>query len=345
MKNILINFGKLVLVAALLFWLVESGKLDFRQMAILAQEPAIFCANLAIWAILYVFLGSLRWYLLLRGVGLHMPLRRIINLQLIGFFFNTAMPGAVGGDIVKAVYVIREQHAKSKTPAMLTVLLDRIIGLTGLFVLAGVSLAFNTAFLGTHTALRPLAAFIAVGILGLALGVGLVFFPFAEGRDPIRKLLGSKIPGFRILSSIYDALRTYRKRPGLILGTVVISVVIQIGALLYALELTQRLTGQSPDFGVFALIFPIGVMATALPLAPGGLGVGHVAFERLFALAGMTGGANVFNVMVLGQLALNLFGIIPYLFYRTRLPKMGALKGEFADAAGGEKTAQNPSKG
>jgi hypothetical protein len=57
-------------------------------------------------------------------------------------------------------------------------------------------------------------------------------------------------------------------------------------------------------------------MTTALPLAPGGLGVGHVAFDKLFAMVGLQGGANVFNVMVLTQLALNLLGVFPYLLYR-----------------------------
>jgi hypothetical protein len=63
-------------------------------------------------------------------------------------------------------------------------------------------------------------------------------------------------------------------------------------------------------------------MTTALPLAPGGLGLGHVAFERLFTMVGLTGGANIFNVMVLGQLSLNLLGVIPYLLYRSNFASL-----------------------
>jgi uncharacterized membrane protein YbhN (UPF0104 family) len=321
MRNILINVGKLLLVAALLYWLVDSGKLDLQQIAIIFREPRIMLFNFLVWGLLYVGLGSLRWNLLLAGVGLKMPFFRVLNLQLIGFFFNTAMPGSVGGDIVKAVYVIREQQADSKTPAMLTVLLDRIIGLTGLFVLAGIAVFWNSSFLVNHPTLMPLATFVVVGLIAIAIGLGVVFYPFPDGKDPIRRLLSLRVPGFKILYNIYDALRRYRTRPLLVLGTVLLSVLIQLGAMTYALFLTERLTAQSPDPGVFAAVFPIGVMATALPLAPGGLGVGHVAFERLYALAGWTGGANVFNIMVLGQLSLNLLGVFPYLLFRTRLPK------------------------
>ena len=61
------------------------------------------------------------------------------------------------------------------------------------------------------------------------------------------------------------------------------------------------------------------MMTTALPFAPGGLGVGHYAFDRLFELAGLTRGADVFNVVVLGQLALNLTGVVPYLLHRRQV--------------------------
>jgi hypothetical protein len=69
-------------------------------------------------------------------------------------------------------------------------------------------------------------------------------------------------------------------------------------------------------------------MTTALPLAPGGLGVGHYAFDRMFALVGWHGGANVFNVLVLGQLALNLLGFIPYLLHRAEIPAPNELREE-----------------
>ncbi len=42
-------------------------------------------------------------------------------------------------------------------------------------------------------------------------------------------------------------------------------------------------------FSLFS-IFPIGMLLTALPLAPGGLGVGHLAFEKLYQLIGLSEG-------------------------------------------------------
>ena len=43
------------------------------------------------------------------------------------------MPGAVGGDLVKAGYVIKENKDKSKSAVFMTIFLDRLIGMSGIF--------------------------------------------------------------------------------------------------------------------------------------------------------------------------------------------------------------------
>jgi len=324
MRMLIQTILKLTVVAALLMWLTHSDKLDFRHLRVLIDDPAIFAANLALWSFAYIGVSTLRWWLLLRGVGLHVGYMRAVHLQLIGFFLNTTMPGAVGGDIVKAVYLIRDQKgSQGKTRAMLTVLLDRAVGLAALFVMAAIAIAYNFEFFLQRPPMVPLMVFIAVGLAAILVGFGIVMYPFKPGKDPFRSLLSRPWPGFSAVLKIYEALSAYRQQPWILLAAVGLSIVVQSTAVLYALFLTERLTGQTPHFSVFCTIYPIGIMTTALPLAPGGLGLGHLAFEKLFTMVGLTGGANIFNITALGQLFLNLFGFIPYLFYRS---SMGSLK-------------------
>lgn len=320
MKTAIVTALKLLLVCGLIYWLVAYDKLDFKQLKLFVDHPETFLYNAVLYVVFYLLLGSFRWFVLLRGAGLEVAYPRTIWLQMIGFFFNTAMPGAVGGDIVKAVYVIREQSASRKTPAMLTVLLDRVVGLVALFVMAGIAMVCDWEFMSSHPPMRPLGMLIAAGLVAVFVGMGIVFYPFKEGRDPILKFLSLRLPGFAILKSIYEATRSYRDKPVWLLGTVIISITIQLGSLAYALYVTEQLTGLRPDMMTFATVYPLGVLATAVPLAPGGLGVGHIAFDRLFHLAGWSGGANVFNVIVMGQLAMNLLGFIPYLLHKRKLP-------------------------
>ncbi len=72
---------------------------------------------------------------------------------------------------------------------------------------------------------------------------------------------------------------------------------------------------------MLAPVFPFGVLVTAVPLAPGGLGVGHAAFDKLFHLVGLPGGANVFNIFTLSQLGLNLLCFNPYLSVMKTIDK------------------------
>ena len=64
-------------------------------------------------------------------------LRAALLLGFIGNVFNLVIPGAVGGDLIKAAYLVR-MHVK-KTQAIASMVIDRIIGLLGLFTLATIA--------------------------------------------------------------------------------------------------------------------------------------------------------------------------------------------------------------
>src|SRR5262249_30242303 len=51
-----------------------------------------------------------RWYVLVRVVKLPFRMADAMRLGAIGFFYNTFLPGAVGGDAVKAWFLAKE-HA------------------------------------------------------------------------------------------------------------------------------------------------------------------------------------------------------------------------------------------
>ncbi len=87
-------------------------------------------------------LTFLRWYLLVRAQRFDFRLADAIRLGFLGLLFNYVGPGAVGGDIVKAWFLARQQ-ASRRTVAVTTVLLDRVLGLLALFVLGAVAAAIH----------------------------------------------------------------------------------------------------------------------------------------------------------------------------------------------------------
>ena len=300
----------------LLTWLIWSGKLDFKQLNILYERPEILVANILLWLMGSLLLGGFRWYLLLKGQGLIISYYQVLRLQLIGFFFNTAIPGAVGGDIIKAIYVIKGLQSDRKTPAMLTILLDRVFGLCALFLLGAAAVISQMSLILSNPLLFPIAAFVFAGSALIILGITWVLF-ISDKFPIIKNIHIPNFPGSSIFIGVYHAIRVYKSCPRYIFFAILLGIVMQYCAATYAFFLTEALTGNFPNFGSFMAIFTVGVMTTALPLAPGGLGVGHIAFEKLYLLIGLTNGANVFNIMVLVQLLLNLLGLIPYLNFKS----------------------------
>ncbi len=327
-----VNLMKFSIVAVLLIILISSGKLSLNQFMTVLSRPDAIVASIGVWIFGPVILGTTRWWLLMRGAGLSCQFLRAIKLQMIGFFFNTAMPGAVGGDIIKAIYIVRDQNgATGKTPAMLSVVLDRIVGLIGLFAMGVVAALLSLPQLIANPVTADLLRGLVVVVVCSMIFLGVVFIPYKNDKDPILKILSAKWPLFGVLSGIYVALRNYRDKPGIIFSAIGLSIIVQMIFLWFMGFIGRIMYGEAQfNAALIAPIFPFGILVTAIPLAPGGLGVGHAAFETLFSMVGLPGGANVFNVYVLSQLILNLFGIFPYLSLKSKISTEAVSKEAFA---------------
>jgi len=66
-------------------------------------------------------LSFVRWYLLVRGLDLKFHLGDAFRLGTLGYMLNQVSPGSLGGDLLKAVFIAREQPGK-RTDAVATVL-------------------------------------------------------------------------------------------------------------------------------------------------------------------------------------------------------------------------------
>ncbi|RZA23971.1 MAG: flippase-like domain-containing protein [Proteobacteria bacterium] len=319
LKSSLITLGKIAVAGFLLVWLQRSGQLDFAQLRLFREDMALVAATLFYFIVGLVCMGTWRWKTLLEGAGYTITWRRAVTLQMTGFFFNSVMPGAVGGDIIKIAYVIRDNPGRSKAQVMMTALLDRIVGLAGLFMICWLMILINLE------TVRDLKVFQSMLGLITAVTVGFAVFFFAalyhyKGTDPFLKVFKWSFPGMKFVEKLYTALRVYRYARGSIVLSLMISLCIQLTSLLLFYYITTKVSGSAPDFGKIAVIYPIGVTTTAIPITPAGLGVGHVAFDQLFQMVGLDHGANAFNLFALSQLFLNLTGIIPYLTLK-KIPK------------------------
>ena len=199
---------------------------------------------------------------------------------------------------------------------MLTsILLDRVMGVFGLVFVAASPLVIFGPTVWAIPELRK----VAVPVLVLFVGV-VAFFAYVmlSGWGPIAFLRGkleflSANRIGKIFLQAYDAWVNYRAHPGILFASLLISVanfLCMVGvSMLCGLAIGE--TSLTPVH--YFLLVPIGLLATAIPVAPAGLGVGHAAFAWLFSLVGSHHGPEVFTMLVTIQILFNLMGVFFYL--------------------------------
>ncbi len=69
-------------------------------------DPWLFALGAACYFVTALIAG-VRWWWLLRVTGTDVSLWEALRFTWIGIFFNTAMPGSTGGDVVKALYIMK----------------------------------------------------------------------------------------------------------------------------------------------------------------------------------------------------------------------------------------------
>ena len=271
--------------------------------------------------VLLLFIGEFlltawRWRLLMRAVDLEMPLGRATRLTFIGSFFNMAIPGATGGDVVKAYYAAKATGRGTR--AVLSVFVDRIVGLLGLVVLAGLVLLVAPPQEGYGPAR------IIVGVvLGLSIvGIGVLATPALRRLFGVGKLLGM-LPFQALLAEVRAALALYRNRPGPLIVALVVSVFNHAVAAFGVWLLAGALEIEGLGLGMALALVPVANLFAAIPLLPGGWGVGEVAFAYLFGQVGIppTEAVGLSVVYRLSLLAASLPGGLLWLFWKGRPTK------------------------
>lgn len=321
-KKILSTALKILIAFGIIFWLVSQDKFNLSQLRSFLVWDFLLIAIVA--SGLNLFFISERWRLLLSTQNAHPKPFELYKLTLIGIFFNFAMPGGVGGDVVKAFYFYKD-HPQSKAIAVSSVFVDRLLGLYTMLVMAIAAMIFDISHVMTIEVLKNLFFFFA--LIFVAFNIGL-FFLFSRNPKLNEIVLSvvSKMPMKEKLQKLYTSGQLYGSQSALLVKVFCLSLFSQAIAI-SIMYLIGRYSGFADEasLSTYFLVTPIGFMATAIPISPAGVGVGQAAFYFLFNLyLGKTSELGPIVITVY-QLLLLFFGLIGAYFYLVKSKKKDTL--------------------
>lgn len=232
---------------------------------------------------------AFRWWGLLRAQSIYLDLGAVVKLHLLGLFYNNVMPGSVGGDLVKAWYVTK--HTNKRLEGALSVVIDRLVGLTGMLTMAIVAytLFMRGRTIGTVTTEdRGIQEWFAAHdrvILGLLLGIlGVLGLILAHPAGRVRfGTLGSRvlqrIAG--LSKRVWDAIVVYCSKPWTMLWALLLTIIAQ-SLVVLAFWLLGRNLGIEAGAKYYFVIFPVTWVVAAVPISPAGVGILEAGMVELF---------------------------------------------------------------
>lgn len=227
----------------------------------------LFLSVFASFLVCHVVAAAKWWWLMDRAIGFPAALRAHFG----GLAANLCLPGAAGGDAVRAglAHVALRDGPRVAAAAVG----DRIIDLVALVCLMLVGLAFIGG-----AGSGGLAAVVAGGVLAAA-SAGLFLLP------GVVRVLWSRwpeLPARDLALRSADAFAALARRPGLLLAALAVSVAIQSVLIWLSIRLALAVGVEVPVAAWF-FAWPLAKIIATLPISLGGLGVRESSLAALLA--------------------------------------------------------------
>jgi hypothetical protein len=258
-----------------------------------ARVPASAFLEILAWFSFALWTGAFRWGLLMTTYGA--PRRpgaaRLLRLYMVGFFYNTFLPGGVGGDVVRGVATREAFGDGGATAGLSVVLVERVMGMTGLILLvAGVTL------------LHPMQGVPAAHLLGL---FGLLGAAGAVLALIFARRLAPALPG--PLGRL-AAMVPVPQRWSPFFVVLVFAVVAHLAGALGGHSLISAMA-PGVELSQSLVIIPVALASQFVPITVSGAGVREAAFVTLFGAVGVPEGAALATSLGMWGCQLALAGI------------------------------------
>ena len=305
---------KISLGLGLLWFLHHQGLLDpLRILAAMREEPLWVGLAVLLHGALFSLLG-VRWWLVATRGGIPLRMETSQRLTFISHFFSTCLPGNGAGDLVKGVILSRTGLRFSDVLG--TMAFDRVSGMAGLFLNWSLCMA---ALAWLEPAVRPLLLpILPFSVVAAAMLVGSLVATSRLAGLAKRLSVGLRPTSFpaRLAEAsvaMLERMERCARDRRTVAASLVISMAIQAVFVVLALCAARSLSLQLGFLDAGAVL-PLAALANALPLSPGGLGVGESVASVAMARLGHPPEAGA-ELMIVVRVAVVVWAIVGGLVY------------------------------
>jgi uncharacterized protein (TIRG00374 family) len=285
-KKVLLFFLKYVVGISLIVWMVWTGKVD---LSVLTRLPADLLFEASVLTLVLTVLGAVRVRYILLKQAIQTGVWQCFLYNCAGILYSAFLPGGISGDAVRA-YLFMKAVPNHRLAILGAMVLDRVLGLVSMVFLGFIAacyMAITVAFI------RPYLLGFAAIFFTLIGGVAALHFIGARHTHQATAAEGFVERIWAKVTQVIASLRIHDYAPRVLTFVVLQSMVIHLlaVALIYICSVYAR---SGLDFLRVFVATPIGLLVNAIPLSPGGLGIGENAFELLYKTIGGSNGATSF---------------------------------------------------
>ncbi len=265
----------------------------------------LFLGTLALFCCAHVAAATKWWWLMDRPIAFATALRA----HFAGLAANLCLPGAAGGDAVRAAVAHVSMRDGPRVAA--GAIGDRMIDLMALAILS----LTGMLLLGGGQGGNAVLAFTAAGLVVAGFAVALYLFP------PVVRGIWSRHPGLPaqgLVLRLSDAFATLGRQPLRLFGTLVLSTLIQALLVWLSIRLAEVMGVHLP-VAAWLFAWPLAKIIATLPVSMGGLGVRESTLAALLVpfgaaaapvvAAGLAWQAILWSGGLLGALVLMVSGV------------------------------------
>lgn len=290
MKKYIKFFGKSFV--SLFFLVLVFRKLDFKNIIFELKE--IDLTKFILATLLYLstmIFSTLRWSYFMKTKK---SFKELFQLYMIGTFFNLFMPGTVGGDVVKAYYLYKED--KKKTNPLVSVFMERYMGLCALITIAFFGFLFGYDYIKESVIAKLFYLICLLFILGTFF---VVFFPYEKF--------------YHKLERAREAIKRYIFNISIFTKTYFLSLIVQGIGVLVVYFLGTGLAIPL-EFKFYLIFIPIITVVSMVPISLSGFGIREYGFLFLFGNFGISKEKAV-GLSLMWFLTMLITGFIGMFFY------------------------------